>query len=195
MKFKTKRRLILGISIFLLLFLYLFKNYSSVIRVGSFIFGMCVFYFFDHAFNVRFRFRHYVYIIIILFFGMLLSPLYVMFDIYDKVLHLIMPIFASVLFFFIVNKTKLELKYKLLITFTSVVTALVILEVGEYIIDYFWNFELQGVFLRDSSGLTKYKLILDRNDDTMIDLMLGIGGSILFAAGKFVAYYYHKISK
>ena len=192
MKYKNKRRLILGISILLLVFFYVFKNYSSFSRAGSFILGLLIFYFWDHAFQVHLKFRHYLYIIFILFCGMLLAPLYYTYDIYDKILHFTMPILASFIVFFMVNQLKIDFKYKLLITLTSVVTILVILEIGEYLFDQFWNLKLQGVYLRDSSGLTKYQLVLDRNDDTMIDLILGFLGSLIFVIGKSLTHIFHK---
>src|SRR3989344_1023388 len=43
------------------------------------------------------------------------------------------------------------------------------------------DLKLQGVFLRDVQGLEKYNLLLDRNDDTMIDLLLGAIGSAVYS--------------
>ncbi len=54
-------------------------------------------------------------------------------------------------------------------------------ELGEYALDYFFDLKLQGVYLRDLQGLEKFNLIVDRIDDTMIDLFLGILGSSLYA--------------
>lgn len=192
MRFRTKRRIIIWISVFLLVVLYLFKNYSASIRVLSFIFGLVVFYFVDHAFHFHFPFRHYIYAIIVLFFGMLLSPLYFMYELYDKILHFVMPIFGCLVVFFVLDKAKIDLKYKLMATLLSVVFFLTIAEIGEYVLDVFWDLKLQGVYMRDATGLEKYKLILDENDDTMIDLILGISGCVVFVIGKSLLHLYKK---
>ena len=102
MKYGKKRRLIIGISLFLLLVFYLFKNFSTSIRVFGFILGLLIFYFADHMFEIDFKSRHYGYIVIILALGILFSPLYFFYPIYDKILHLIMPILGCVLIFHIV---------------------------------------------------------------------------------------------
>ena len=192
MEYKLKRRLIIGISIILLIILYIFKNYNFMIRVAGVIFGLWAFYFLDHAFGIRFHLRHYIYIIIILIFGIFLSPLYYISESYDKILHLAMPILASIMVFFIVNKMKIKFQWKLLITLTSMLSILAVLEIGEYLFDMFLDFKLQGVYLRDLSGLEKYDLVLNKNDDTMIDMMLGFAGAIIFSISKSVCYFYNK---
>ncbi len=166
-----------------------------MIRAISVIFGLLIFYFFDHAFRIQFHFRHYIYILAILFLGILLSPLYYYFEIYDKILHLIMPIIGGVIVFFIINKSKIEFKWKLLITLTSMVFILTMLEIGEYLFDIFLDFKLQGVYIRDITGLEKYKLVLGKNDDTMVDLILGTLGSLFFIAAKTGTSYFKKYHK
>ncbi|MBU4069920.1 MAG: hypothetical protein KJ646_02975, partial [Nanoarchaeota archaeon] len=97
MEYKNKRRLILGISLFLLLVFYLFKNISTSLRVFSFIFGMVIFYLGDHMFEIEYKFRHYLYMMTILLFGFLLSPLFFISANYDKILHLISPFLGCLL--------------------------------------------------------------------------------------------------
>jgi len=94
--------------------------------------------------------------------------------------------------FFIVNKSKIDLKWKLFITLTSMVFLLTALEIGEYLFDVFLDLKLQGVYLRNISGIEKYKLILGKNDDTMVDLILGTIGSLFFILTKTVIFYYEK---
>ena len=192
MQYSTKRRLIIGISIVLLIILYIFKNYNFMIRVAGVLFGLWIFYFVDHAFKAKFYFRHYVYILTILVFGILLSTFYWSYPNYDKILHLIMPILGSIMIFFLVNKLKIKFQWKLLITFTAVLSMLALLEIGEYLFDIFLDLKAQGVYIRDISGLEKYNLVLDRIDDTMIDLMLGTAGAIIFSVGKTFCYFYNK---
>ena len=103
-----------------------------------------------------------------------------------------MPVIGSIIVFFIINKSKIEFKWKLLITLTSMVFILTILEIGEYLFDIFWDFKLQGVYLRDIAGLEKYDLVLGENDDTMVDLILGTVSSLFFILGKTVVFYYKK---
>ncbi|MCK4553244.1 hypothetical protein KAT80_03500 [Candidatus Pacearchaeota archaeon] len=192
MNYKRKRRLIIGVSLFLLLIVYLFKNFSLGTRVIGFIFGFIVFYAFDDLFKIDFKLRHYSCMFLILLFGILLSPLYFVSENYDKILHLLMPILGSFLLFYIIDKQKLNFQWKILITFMFVVSFLTIHEIGEYLIDVLWDFKLQGVYLRDISGLEKFNLILPKNDDTMIDLILGVISGLLFVFGKTVSFFYNQ---
>jgi len=184
MKHKNKKRLIFSISLVLLLILYSFKNVAIFLRVLAAFAGIVSFYIFDHYFDMKFKEVHYFLIIIFAFFGILLSPLYSIYPIYDKILHLSIPIFVGVIMFYIVDKQKMTFKWKLLITGSFVVLAITSFEVIEYFLDMFWNLKLQGVYIRDITGLEKFNLVMDKNDDTMIDLILGMFGSLIFVVGK-----------
>ncbi len=192
MEYKNKRILIIGISLFLLLVFYLFKNLSTSLRILSFIFGLIIFYLTDHMFEIDFKLRHYYYIIIILAFGFLFSPLYFLSSVYDKILHLIMPILGCLLIFHIVDKKKLSMQWKLLITFMFIISFLAFQEIGEYLVDILWDLKLQGVYIRDIRGIEKLNLVMTQIDDTMIDLILGIIGALSFIAGKSISYFYKK---
>jgi len=195
MKYKDKRRLIVGISLFLLLGIYLFKNLSANVRVFGFIAGIVIFYLIDHMFEIKFELRHYIYMVIILAFGILFSPLYFLVESYDKLLHFLMPIFGSILILYIVNKQKLSIQWKLLITFMFIISFLTIHEIGEYLIDLFFNLKLQGVYIRDISGIDKMNLILSKHDDTMIDLIFGLAGSLMFTLGKSFEYFCNSLKR
>ena len=54
---------------------------------------------------------------------------------------------------------------------------------------------LNESILRDITGLEKYKLVIDKNDDTMIDLILGTAGTIIFVIGKTITNLFNKKSK
>ncbi|MGD9275738.1 MAG: hypothetical protein PVJ67_01045 [Candidatus Pacearchaeota archaeon] len=192
MKYNIKRNWIIGISIFILLIFYLFKNLSESVRVFGFIFGIFLFYAIDHMFEVDFEFRHYIFIIIILSFGILLSPLYFLSESYDKMLHFIMPILASFLVFFIVDKQKISFQWKLLIAFMFILSFLAIHEIGEYLLDLLFDWKLQGVYIRDISGIEKLNLVLDKNSDTMIDMILGMLGGGIFVLGKSAVHIYKR---
>ncbi len=184
MQYKNKRILIMGISLFLFLFLYLFKNLSNIIVVSGFIFGLLVFYMFDHMFEINFELRHYCYIIFILAGGMLLYPLYFIYPPFDKLLHFIMPIVACFLIFYIVDRKNLTLQWKLLITFMFVLSFIAIHEIGEYLMDQLWDVKLQGVYMGDGIEFRKLNLIMSKIDDTMMDMILGVVGAFLFVTGK-----------
>lgn len=159
---KQKRWTIAIISMTILLILYLLKNYSLFIRVAGFTVGLTIFYVLDDIFKIDFKIRHYIYIIIILAFGILFSPLYFISENYDKILHFISPIFASALIFYLVNDKNLTFQWKLLITFMFVVSFLAIHEMGEYLMDLLWDLKLQGVYIRDVSGFEKFHLVLPK---------------------------------
>ena len=88
--------------------------------------------------------------------------------------------------FFVVNKQNLNLRWKIIVTLMFTIGALTIFEVIEYALDTLWNFQLQGVYVRDITGLEKFNIIIDKNDDTMIDLILGIFGSMIFSSYKII---------
>jgi len=179
-RYRRKRRFIIGISVVILALLYMFKNTSFLIRSLSAVSFLVVFYLVDHFFNLDFKDRHYIFIIFIAVTGFLLSPLYFVYPQYDKIQHLILPILFASIVFHMVWKLKLPLKWKLVFVFFIVIGSLGAFEIGEYWLDYFFDLKLQGVFLRDLQGLEKYDILLDRIDDTMIDMGLGVIGSSIY---------------
>ncbi len=184
MDYKYKRRFLAGISVFILLVFYLFQSLSTSVRVLGFIFGLIVFYSIDYMFKLEFKIWHYYIILIILAFGILFAPLYAIYTIYDKILHFVMPILASFLVYHIADRKNLSIQWKLLITFMFMMSFLAIHEIGEYLMDLVWNMNLQGVYIRDISGIEKLNLVVSKIDDTMIDLILGMLGSFIFVVGK-----------
>ena len=195
MEYKYKRRLLAGVFLFVLLLFYLFQNLSTSIRIGGFIFGLLIFYFIDHMFEIDFELKHYYYIMIILVFGILFSPLYSFYSYYDKILHFVMPIFGCLLIFHIIDKKNLNLQWKLWITFIFIMSFLAFHEIGEYLIDQLWDLNLQGVYVRDITGLDKLNLVVSKIDDTMIDLILGMFGALIFVVGKSAEHFLKKFKK
>ena len=186
MKYQTKRRIIFGISIFLFTSLYLFKNTSTLLRIFATLAALISFYIFDRYYDANFELKHYSYIFAFCFFGIFLSPLYFLSENYDKILHLVIPILMGSIIFFVVNKQNLNLRWKIIVTLMFTIGALTIFETIEYVLDILWNFQLQGVYVRDITGLEKFNIIIDKNDDTMIDLILGIFGSMIFSSYKII---------
>ena len=171
--FKSKRRLVFGISLLILIVLYALKNTSFLVRGFSAISVLLVFYLADHLFTIHFRLRHYFYILFIAIAGFMLSPLYFIYPNYDKILHFVQPLMFSSVVFYMVSKLDLKLKWKLITTFFIVTSCLALFEIGEYVLDLAFDFKLQGVYLWDIKGINKFQLLMDRIDDTMVDLIIG----------------------
>jgi hypothetical protein len=190
-----KRSISIIIGIIILIILYVLKDSSYFLRGLGFVFAIFLFYLVDVLFKIRFKKSHYLLIILISASGILLSPLYFVFPIYDKILHLLVPMLIGILVFFLVNKLKTKFSIKLLITIAIIISLISLFEMGEYILDQSFNLKLQGVFLRDHTGVAKLKIIMDRNDDTMIDLMLGTAGAIIFVLIQTGIYYSKKLKK
>ncbi|MEK6850386.1 MAG: hypothetical protein AABX85_02325 [Nanoarchaeota archaeon] len=85
--------------------------------------------------------------------------------------------FACSIIFYMISKLHLELKWKIVFAFFIVVAILGIFEIGEFAMDSFFNYKLQGVFLRDIQGIEKFHIIMDPLKDTMIDMIFGILGA------------------
>jgi predicted neutral ceramidase superfamily lipid hydrolase len=193
---KRKERMIqLTVGIIVLIILYALKNTNYFVRVSTFVFSVFLFYFADRFFNLRFKKSHYIAFLLVSTAGILLSPLYFISPNYDKILHIASPILIGFLVYYLADRAKISFPIKLLITFSVVVSSLALFEIIEYIIDQFFDFKLQGVFLRDISGVAKLNIIMDRNDDTMIDLILGTIGSAIFIGYKSIEYKIQSLKK
>ncbi len=193
-KYMNKRRVTLAISLLILILLYIFKNTSLLMRSLSAISLLFVFYLIDHYFDLEFKEIHYLFIITIAISSFLLSPLYYTYPQYDKIQHIFQPIMFASIIFHLVNRLKLKPILKLTFLFFIVIGSLGMFEIGEYALDYFFDLKLQGVFLRNIQGLEKYDILLDRIDDTMIDLSLGVLGTliylvVIFFSGKRKSFY------
>src|SRR3989344_3344542 len=160
--------------------IYFFQDSSFILRAISTVSLVLLFYVIDHFYYIKFRRRHYVFIIIIAILSFLLSPAYFVYPNYDKVQHFIQPMLVCSMVFFAINKLHLELKWKIVFTFFVVVAILGIFEMGEFALDSLFNLKLQGVYLRDARGFEKFNLLLDPLSDTMIDMALGILGSGIY---------------
>ena len=197
MKFTNNQKKVtyIYIGILILLFLYALKNTSYFVRVSTFLFSILLFYITDLFFKLKFKNYHYLIFILTSAAGILMSPLYFISTNYDKILHLISPILLSILIFYLADKTNLKFSTKLLITFSVILSFLALFEIGEYLLDLLFDLKLQGVFLRDISGISKLRIIMDRNDDTMIDLILGAIGSLIFTTYKTIIFNFKKLKK
>ncbi len=180
--YKHKRWIVGVISLLVLIAIYLFKDSASItLRYSTFIGLIVAFYIIDHLFDIQFKLKHYLFVIIIGTATLFLSHLYFIYPQYDKLQHLILPTFLCSIVFFMINKLKLALKWKVTFTVLGVVGLLGMFEITEYLLDLLFNLKLQGVYLRDIKGLEKFHLILNPLDDTMADMSFGILGSSLYA--------------
>lgn len=178
--YPAKRLFLILFSVILLLAFYFFQDASTLLRVISTIAALFLFYLGDHLFDVKFKKRHYAYMFIIIISGFLASPLYFIYPNYDKIQHFFQPMLLCSLIFYMISKLHLELKWKLTFTFFIVVALLGMFELGEYGLDYLFDFKLQGVFLRDAQGLDKLEILMDPLTDTIVDLAYGILGSTIY---------------
>lgn len=185
MAYHIKRRSVILFSIILVLGIYFFKDASWILRTVATIAFMVVFYTADHAFDLRFKRRHYIYAVIIAVSGSLLSPLYYIYPNYDKVQHFFQPILITAIIFYMISELPIERKHKITLSFFVTVGILGLFEIGEFGLDSFFNLKLQGVYLRDINGLDKFNLIMDPLSDTMWDLILGTIGSLLYSGFQF----------
>ncbi len=195
--FKTHKAriiyIIIGIIIFVLL--YALKNTGYSLRLATFLFSALLFYAIDLWLELNFEKRHYGIFIIIAVTGIIFSPLYFISPNYDKILHLVAPVFLSALFFFLLDKVKIKYSTKIFLTFTVMIAGLSVFEIGEYLLDQLFDLKLQGVYLRDLSGVAKLDIILDKNDDTMIDMIFGFVGALIFVLIRTIIFYQKKWNK
>ncbi|MBS3081332.1 hypothetical protein J4416_00135 [Candidatus Pacearchaeota archaeon] len=194
--YKHKRLIIGTISLIVLIMIYLFKDSSSItLRYSTFIALIVAFYLADHLLDIQFKLKHYLFIIIIGSTSILFYHLYFIYPQYDKLQHFILPMLICSIIFFMINKLKLALKWKLTFTVLSVTGILGMFEIGEFILDLFFNLKLQGVYIRDLTGLEKFNLLLNPLDDTMADLSFGILGSLFYATYAWIKYSKYKKMK
>lgn len=194
MKLHSKHLIYIAIGILVVALLYALKNSAYFFRAAAFVASFVVFWLADYLLNLKFKNRHYLILIFISATGLLFSPLYWLYTNYDKTLHLLNPILFCILIFYLVNKIKgISFPMKLFLTFSITVSFLLLWELTEFFLDKFYDAKMQGVWLRDITGASKIQLIMDRNDDTMIDLLLGVLGTIIFAIGKTIEFYINKL--
>lgn len=195
--FKSRKARIVYIIIGIIIFglLYALKNTGYPFRLATFLFSIFLFYAVDLWLELNFEKRHYGIFIIVAVTGIIFSPLYFISPNYDKLLHLIVPVFLSTLIFFLLDKVKIKFSTKIFLTFAVMIALLSMFEMGEYALDQLFGFKLQGVYLRDLSGVAKLNIILDKNDDTMIDMLFGTVGALIFVLIRTIVFYERKWNK
>lgn len=175
--YHIKRRYVLIFSALLVAMIYLFKDSTWYLRTAAAVLFLVLFYIFDHTFDQKFLWYHYLFALIISITSFLLSSLYFVHPQYDKVQHFVDPILAASIVFYMVSELDINRKTKIWLALFVTIGLLGLLEVGEYALDLVFDLKLQGVYLRDLQGLEKFNIVMDRIDDTMVDMILGIAGS------------------
>ena len=177
-----ERRVWTALVIISLICIYLFRNSGWGLRIAGAVEVIALFALGDRIFQMGFKKRHYVFYILLIIGTFIASPLYFIYPNYDKIWHVIGPIFVCSIVFFMIRKLDLQMKWKVTFAFFVTFAILGIFELSEYTIDSLFNFNLQGVYLRDAYGFEKFTLITEKNDDTMIDMFLGLIGTALYCA-------------
>jgi hypothetical protein len=194
MKTKARKYLYIIIGLFVLGGLYALSNTSYFVRVLGFVVSITIFYSADVFFNLKFKNSHYVIFLAITTTGILFSPFYYIYPIYDKILHLISPFLICIILFHLINRLNISFGLKVYFTFSILVSLLGVWEVSEFLVDRFFGSTLQGVYINDLTAVSKLKLIMDKHDDTMTDMILGTIGSIVFVLEKTAANYIKKLN-
>lgn len=144
---ERKRRIIIFFSFVAVLILWIFKTENSLIRIAGALTFLISFYLVDHLTKVDFKERHYLFIILIAFINFPLGELYLIYPSFDKFAHYFLPIMLSSIVLYMVSRLKIELKWKIVFTFFIIVGILGVLEIGEYALDNYFDFRLQGIYL------------------------------------------------
>ena len=194
-----KKRGILTIEIIILFIIlqFLFSNLrpflvENPVTVGwinvIFAFNLIVFFYLvDWIFDVRFKNIHYALIAFIALGGFIFGPLCYAWEYYDKFLHIVSPVMAVAIIFYIIRNLKINLRWKLAFSYFTVAGILGMFEVEEFLLDKFFNSHLQGVFIVKT--VTVLKTMMDPLTDTHMDLMLGFSSALVYCL---IVYFYHR---
>lgn len=162
MRISLRKGLFIAILFMGILSLFFRQYFLFLVFISCFAFTWLLWFVIDRI-KINEKYKTYVCIFVWLhIFGTLF--LYDNFKYYDKILHLLVPFFMTLMVYNYSKKYKLEFpKITILLV---VLGMLVLFEFFEYFVDVFLNLEMQG---GGQSGL----------DDTMWDLIMGGLGSLM----------------
>jgi len=143
----------------------------------------------DAKFKVNFRLRHYAFLTFMAASSFV--SLYFIFPNYDKFLHFIQPILISSMLFYMMRDLKIDVKWKIVFTFSIMCALTGMWEIAEFGLDRMLDLHLQGVFLKLQSW-QKLGVILDPLTDTHMDMVFGNLGAFTYAL---TTYFYLKLIK
>lgn len=129
-------------------------------------------------------------------FGELVFGFYYFYESYDKLLHIISSVVICIFVYHLVNGRIRDKKLLILFSVAAVISLGAIWEIFEFVLDRVLNSHMQGVNIESSLedhffGRRGPTLVLDQLNDTMIDMVCNIFGSLAFAAG----YYFYSRRK
>ena len=187
-KMKRMAKIIVTISAILLSLLIFSRDLSQVIRVFGTIGLLFFFYLLDKTTDNDFQLKHYIFIMIIAISGIMLSPIYFIWPNYDKILHFTLPILTASIIFYMMKSHNLKLSWRLAFTLFAVVSTLTMFEIVEYTADQTLGWKFQGVYQYETDKWDKNNVIelLGPLDDTIIDISLGIFGTLLYVLFQFL---------
>ncbi|MBD3253426.1 hypothetical protein GF386_06845 [Candidatus Pacearchaeota archaeon] len=154
-------------------------GYVSIIK---FIGLLVIFYFWDYLLKVDFKLRHYLYVLFVGFFGIFLGYMGFVYFHYDKLFHLIGPVLLTDILYYNLRRYHYKKKEAIVFSFFVAFSLLCFYEIIEFLLDFIFNTHTQGCFFY-SNGI--FEMVLDRNTDTMIDLIFGIIGSFSYCFFRF----------
>ncbi len=189
---KVKILSIIFLGVLFAVIIAAYESYWFIAQAAATVALMILFIVADHYWNIGFKTRHYIFMLIISITSFLLSDLYFVYSYYDKILHFVIPMLLGSLVFHMVTKLDLRVKWRLLFTFLIISASLGIFEMGEYSLDYFFDLQLQGVYVRDFDTLEKYQLVLGKIDDTMLDMMLGTLGALVYVTSDGIGMFFKR---
>ena len=166
----------LGILISISLISLQYINIINLVSIISLALIVFCFKLADTSFDIHFNRRHYFFIIFMSVFAAFFSFLYFRVLYVDKFQHLFFPMMIGSVIYHMVKKLRLPVKYSLTFTFFIVIGISGIFEVIEYFLDFIFDWKLQGVYFLNNESQGGYQLILNKIDDTMIDIGLAIIG-------------------
>jgi len=168
------------------------KPHLRVIELITEIIIISSFYFADKYFKLNFKRRHYFYLIGMIVIGLTFSFVYFRVPIADKLQHFFFPMMVASIFYHLVKKMGIKTNHALLFTFFIVIGWSSLFELFEYYLDVFFDWKMQGVFLRNPAFEGGFKLIQSRIDDTMIDMTLVVCGTLIYT---FCTYHIEKFKQ
>jgi len=179
----------------LIFFGLLFPNFYVISGIVTMIPVLWIFYWVDCRFNLNYKYRHYVVLIVLFTLGMVLNPFYYIWPAYDKILHFLTPLFWCTLIFVPVGKLRMGFYLKLLFTISLFLSFMMAHEGGEYILDKTLDLHFQGVYTSSfSENLDRQTMqeVQDPWNDTMQDEILDILGAATFGMINIISYAYRK---
>jgi hypothetical protein len=186
MRLKNKKILIILFLTLFLLIGYLFDALFPILSLLELALAITIFYLIDKTFKINFKAIHYLLVTLMFIVGVSFSCFYYVYPLYDKILHLINPFLITLIIFYVVDKQPLSLSKKWGITFCILMTFATLHEIGEYLLDTFLGTTTQGAYLIDPDFANKLRPIQSKIDDTMMDIILGAIGSLLFLISIFI---------